>query len=233
MAQAFILGEHHIGNGKVALILGDNIFNGPGMGNQFRLYNDVEGGAIFGYWVKDPTAYGVVEFDDRGFAVSIEEKPSNPKSNYAVPGLYFYDNDVVAMAKDLEPSDRGELEITDINRKYMELGRLHVQKFPRGTAWLDTGTFADLNDASNYVRTTENRQAEDWRPPRKLRGEWASLATTNSVSKPPSWPRADTAGTCWTFSTDAEPPPTMDSCPSKASLIRRSPDPLACQRATL
>ncbi|MFK0000757.1 glucose-1-phosphate thymidylyltransferase RfbA [Paenarthrobacter sp. NPDC090520] len=158
LAQAFILGEEHIGGGKVALILGDNIFNGPGMGAQLRHYNDVDGGAIFGYWVKDPTAYGVVEFDDDGLAISIEEKPAQPKSNYAVPGLYFYDNDVVSMAKDLAPSPRGELEITDINRKYMELGKLHVQKFPRGTAWLDTGTFGDLNDASNYVRTTENRQ---------------------------------------------------------------------------
>ncbi|WP_347107496.1 glucose-1-phosphate thymidylyltransferase RfbA [Paenarthrobacter sp. S56] len=158
LAQAFILGEDHIAGGKVALILGDNIFNGPGMGAQLRRYNDVDGGAIFGYWVKDPSAYGVVEFDDDGLAVSIEEKPAQPKSNYAVPGLYFYDNDVVAMAKELEPSARGELEITDINRRYMELGKLHVQKFPRGTAWLDTGTFSDLNDASNYVRTTENRQ---------------------------------------------------------------------------
>jgi glucose-1-phosphate thymidylyltransferase len=158
LAQAFILGEQHIGSGKVALILGDNIFNGPGMGNQLRHYADVDGGAIFGYWVKDPSAYGVVEFDDQGMAVSIEEKPAAPKSNYAVPGLYFYDNNVVAMAKELQPSPRGELEITDINRKYMDLGRLHVQKFPRGTAWLDTGTFSDLNDASNYVRTTENRQ---------------------------------------------------------------------------
>jgi glucose-1-phosphate thymidylyltransferase len=128
------------------------------MGNQFRKYTDVDGGAVFGYWVKDPSAYGVVEFNDAGLAVSIEEKPAMPRSNYAVPGLYFYDNDVVAMAKDLKPSSRGELEITDINRRYMEMGKLHVQKFPRGTAWLDTGTFADLNDASNYVRTTENRQ---------------------------------------------------------------------------
>lgn len=158
LAQAFILGEEHIAGGKVALVLGDNIFNGPGMGAQLRHYNDVDGGAIFGYWVKDPSAYGVVEFDDDGLAISIEEKPSRPKSNYAVPGLYFYDNEVVDMAKNLKPSARGELEITDINRQYMELGKLHVQKFPRGTAWLDTGTFSDLNDASNYVRTTENRQ---------------------------------------------------------------------------
>lgn len=158
LAQAFVLGEDHIAGGKVALILGDNIFNGPGMGAQLRHYSDVDGGAIFGYWVKDPSAYGVVEFDGEGLAISIEEKPAEPKSNYAVPGLYFYDNDVVAMAKDLQPSARGELEITDINRHYMELGKLHVQKFPRGTAWLDTGTFSDLNDASNYVRTTENRQ---------------------------------------------------------------------------
>jgi glucose-1-phosphate thymidylyltransferase len=158
LAQAFILAEDHIGSGKVALILGDNIFNGPGMGSQLRRHLDVDGAAIFGYWVKEPRAYGVVEFDGDGHAVSLEEKPAEPKSNYAVPGLYFYDNDVVGIAKDLKPSDRGELEITDVNRTYLERGTLHVQKLPRGTAWLDTGTFADLNDASNYVRTTENRQ---------------------------------------------------------------------------
>lgn len=158
LAQAFILAEQHIGNGNVALILGDNIFNGPGMGTQLRRHLDVDGAAIFGYWVKDPKSYGVVEFDEAGHAVSLEEKPSVPKSNYAVPGLYFYDNDVVPIAKGLKPSARGELEITDVNRTYLERGTLQVQKLPRGTAWLDTGTFADLNDASNYVRTTENRQ---------------------------------------------------------------------------
>ncbi|HEV7168750.1 MAG TPA: glucose-1-phosphate thymidylyltransferase RfbA [Micrococcaceae bacterium] len=158
LAQAFILGESHIGNDTVALILGDNIFYGTGMGTQLRKYSDVDGGAVFGYQVKDPSAYGVVEFDSTGRAISLEEKPSEPKSNYAVPGLYFYDNDVIDIAKNLQPSLRGELEITDVNRTYLEQGRLQVEILPRGTAWLDTGTFNDLNDASNFVRTTENRQ---------------------------------------------------------------------------
>jgi glucose-1-phosphate thymidylyltransferase len=158
LAQAFILGEDHIGQDTVALILGDNIFYGPGMGRQLRRHRDITGAAIFGYWVKDPSAYGVVEFDDAGRAVSIEEKSAKPKSSYAIPGLYFYDNDVVAIARDLRPSARGELEITDVNRTYLEAGTLHVEVLPRGTAWLDTGTFNDLNDASNFIRTVENRQ---------------------------------------------------------------------------
>lgn len=158
LAQAFILGEDHIGSETVALVLGDNIFYGPGMGTQLRRHENIEGAAVFGYWVKDPTAYGVVEFDDGGRAVSLEEKPAKPKSNYAVPGLYFYDNDVVGIAKSLKPSDRGELEITDVNRTYLEAGKLKVEVLPRGTAWLDTGTFSDLNDASNFIRTVENRQ---------------------------------------------------------------------------
>ncbi len=158
LAQAFILGAGHIGNEPVALILGDNIFYGPGMGAQLRRFGDIDGGAVFGYWVSDPTAYGVVEFDGSGKAISLEEKPENPKSHYAVPGLYFYDNEVVDIAKNLSPSPRGELEITDVNRTYLERGKLHVEILPRGTAWLDTGTFSDLNDASNFVRTTENRQ---------------------------------------------------------------------------
>ncbi|WP_413248098.1 glucose-1-phosphate thymidylyltransferase RfbA [Sinomonas flava] len=158
LAQAFILGAEHIGTDPVALVLGDNIFYGPGLGTQLRRHHDIDGASVFGYWVKDPSAYGVVEFDDAGRAVSIEEKPAQPKSNYAIPGLYFYDNDVVAIAKDLKPSARGELEITDINRTYLEAGRLHVEVLPRGTAWLDTGTFSDLNDASNFIRTVENRQ---------------------------------------------------------------------------
>lgn len=158
LAQAFILGEEHIGNETVALVLGDNIFYGQGMGTQLRKHANIDGGAVFGYWVKDPKAYGVVEFNDDGKAISLEEKPEHPKSHYAVPGLYFYDNDVVEIAKNLKPSARGELEITDINRTYLQNEKLHVEILPRGTAWLDTGTFNDLNDASNFIRTVENRQ---------------------------------------------------------------------------
>lgn len=158
LAQAFILGADHIGSDSAALVLGDNIFYGSGMGTQLRRFDNLDGGAIFGYWVADPSAYGVVEFNGNGRAVSLEEKPARPKSNYAVPGLYFYDNDVLAIAKELEPSPRGELEITDINRVYLERGQLHVEILPRGTAWLDTGTFDSLNDASEYVRTVQKRQ---------------------------------------------------------------------------
>lgn len=158
LAEAFILGEDHIGNDTVALVLGDNIFYGPGMGSQLRRHANIEGGAVFGYWVKDPSSYGVVEFDDEGRAVSLEEKPTAPKSHYAVPGLYFYDNHVVEISKGLKPSPRGELEITDVNRQYLENGKLAVEILPRGTAWLDTGTFDDLNNASNFIRTVESRQ---------------------------------------------------------------------------
>ncbi|PYI68350.1 glucose-1-phosphate thymidylyltransferase [Arthrobacter livingstonensis] len=158
LAQAFILGEEHIGHQTVALVLGDNIFYGPGLGTQLQKHEYLTGGSIFGYWVKDPAAYGVVDFDAAGKVVSLEEKPANPRSNYAVPGLYFYDNDVITIAKELRPSPRGELEITDVNRAYLERGDLHVELLPRGTAWLDTGTFSDLNDASTFVRTVENRQ---------------------------------------------------------------------------
>ncbi len=158
LAQAFVLGADHIGRDAAALVLGDNIFYGPGMGTKLRRHVDPEGGAVFAYHVSNPSEYGVVEFDEDFMAISIEEKPEKPKSNYAVPGLYFYDNDVVAIAKDLRPSARGEYEITDVNRIYLQQGMLSVEVLPRGTAWLDTGTFDSLADATSFVRTVEARQ---------------------------------------------------------------------------
>jgi glucose-1-phosphate thymidylyltransferase len=158
LAQAFLIGEEHIGPDPVALVLGDNIFYGSGLGHQLTRFSDLDGAAVFGYRVAKPTEYGVVEFDDSFKAVSLEEKPTEPKSDYAVPGLYFYSNDVVGYSSELKPSARGELEITDLNRIYLEQGRLFVEVLPRGTAWLDTGTFDSLNDASNFVRTIEGRQ---------------------------------------------------------------------------
>lgn len=157
LAQAFTIGETFIGSEKVGLVLGDNLLYGPGLGSQLARFTDVNGGAIFAYWVADPSAYGVIEFDADGLAVSLEEKPKQPKSNYAIPGLYFYDNDVIAIARSLKPSARGEYEITDVNRTYLQLGRLHVEVLPRGTAWLDTGTFDQMTDAADYVRTMERR----------------------------------------------------------------------------
>jgi glucose-1-phosphate thymidylyltransferase len=158
LAQAFVIGEQFIGNDKVALILGDNIFYGTGLVELLRSLTDIEGGYVFAYEVSDPERYGVVEFDKNLKVVSIEEKPAKPKSNYAVPGLYFYDNSVVKIAKELKPSARGEYEITDVNKEYLNAGKLKVAVMGRGTAWLDTGTFESLSDASEFIRVIEKRQ---------------------------------------------------------------------------
>jgi glucose-1-phosphate thymidylyltransferase len=158
LAQAFTIGADFVGTSTSALVLGDNLFYGPGFGRQLTRFEDVDGAAVFAYRVSDPTAYGVVEFDETGKALSLEEKPARPRSSYAIPGLYFYDNDVLAIARDLKPSARGEYEITDVNRTYLEQGRLRVEVLERGFAWLDTGTFDSLNDASNFLQTVERRQ---------------------------------------------------------------------------
>jgi glucose-1-phosphate thymidylyltransferase len=158
LAQAFVIGADHIGTDSVVLALGDNIFYGPGLGTSLGRFQSVTGGAIFAYWVANPSAYGVVEFGADGTALSVEEKPATPKSHFAVPGLYFYDNDVIEIARGLRKSARGEYEITEINQTYLNQGRLAVEVLARGTAWLDTGTFDSLLDASDYVRTLERRQ---------------------------------------------------------------------------
>ena len=158
LAEAFIIGKDFIGNDKVALILGDNIFYGSGLKELLQANNNPDGGIIYAYHVQDPERYGVVEFDDHGKALTIEEKPLHPKSNYAVPGIYFYDNHVVEIASTMKPSDRGELEITDINNEYLKLGKLNVSILDKGTAWLDTGTFASLMQASQFVEVIEERQ---------------------------------------------------------------------------
>ena len=158
LAEAFIIGEEFLGKDKVALILGDNIFYGSGLADLLQANNDPDGGIIYGYHVQDPQRYGVVEFNADGKAISIEEKPTHPKSNYAVPGIYFYDNEVIEIAKSIKPSNRGELEITDINKAYLDKGKLKVSILDRGTAWLDTGTFASLMQASQFVEVIEERQ---------------------------------------------------------------------------
>ena len=160
LAQAFVIGADFIGNDKVALVLGDNIFYGAGFSKLLQSFNDVTGAAIFAYEVNDPERYGVVDFDKDFKALSIEEKPVQPKSNYAVPGLYFYDNEVVEIAKNIAPSPRGEYEITDVNKVYLAANKLHVGVMNRGTAWLDTGTFDSLADASEFVRVIEKRQSQ-------------------------------------------------------------------------
>lgn len=158
LAQAFVLGEKFIGTDKAALILGDNIFYGTGLDQTLKANNNPDGGVVYAYHVSDPERYGVVEFDKNMKAISIEEKPKNPKSNYAVPGLYFYDNSVVEIAKKLKPSARGEYEITDVNKEYLQMGKLNVSILDRGTAWLDTGTFASLMQAGQFVQVIEERQ---------------------------------------------------------------------------
>ena len=158
LAQAFTIGADFIGSDKTALVLGDNLFYGVGFGRKLRRFENVDGAAVFAYWVSDPSAYGVVEFDETGRALSLQEKPEHPRSSFAIPGLYFYDNDVVSIARELKPSPRGEYEITDVNRTYLEQGRLAVEVLERGFAWLDTGTFDSLQDASNFIATVEHRQ---------------------------------------------------------------------------
>lgn len=186
LAQAFILGADFICNDPVALVLGDNIFYGPGLGTQLATYEQKDGATVFAYQVADPRAYGVVEFDENFNALSIEEKPENPKSDYAIPGLYFYDSKVVEYARQIKPSPRGELEITDLNRVYLEQGKLKVEVLPRGTAWLDTGTFDSLADATNFIRTVQSRQGLSVGCPEEIawRHGWLSDEQLRDIATP-------------------------------------------------
>lgn len=186
LAQAFILGADFIGNDPVALVLGDNIFYGPGLGTQLATYEQKDGATVFAYQVADPRAYGVVEFDEDFNALSIEEKPESPKSDYAIPGLYFYDSKVVEYARQIKPSPRGELEITDLNRVYLEQGKLKVEVLPRGTAWLDTGTFDSLADATNFIRTVQSRQGLSVGCPEEIawRHGWLSDEQLRDIATP-------------------------------------------------
>ena len=186
LAQAFILGADFIGNDPVALVLGDNIFYGPGLGTQLATYEQKDGATVFAYQVADPRAYGVVEFDEDFNALSIEEKPENPKSDYAIPGLYFYDSKVVEYARQIKPSPRGELEITDLNRVYLEQGKLKVEVLARGTAWLDTGTFDSLADATNFIRTVQSRQGLSVGCPEEIawRHGWLSDEQLRDIATP-------------------------------------------------
>ena len=186
LAQAFILGADFIGNDPVALVLGDNIFYGPGLGTQLATYEQKDGATVFAYQVADPRAYGVVEFDEDFNALSIEEKPENPKSDYAIPGRYFYDSKVVEYARQIKPSPRGELEITDLNRVYLEQGKLKVEVLPRGTAWLDTGTFDSLADATNFIRTVQSRQGLSVGCPEEIawRHGWLSDEQLRDIATP-------------------------------------------------
>ncbi len=186
LAQAFVLGADHIGQDRVGLILGDNLFYGAGLGTNLRRFERLNGAAVFGYRVSDPTAYGVVEFDDEFRAISLEEKPKQPRSPYAVPGLYFYDATVVDHARQLKPSARGELEITDLNRIYLEAGTLQVEVLPRGAAWLDTGTVSDLSDAANYVHAVEARQGLKIGAPEEVawRNGWLTDEQLSNLAQP-------------------------------------------------
>ncbi|MGC4175311.1 glucose-1-phosphate thymidylyltransferase RfbA [Demequina sp.] len=184
LAQAFVIGAEHIGEQPAALVLGDNLFYGPGLGLNLERFSNVDGAVVFAYRVADPTAYGVVEFGADGRALSLEEKPASPRSEFAVPGLYFYDNSVVARARDLAPSARGEYEITDVNRTYLDERKLQVEVLPRGTAWLDTGTFDSLLEASQFVQTVEKRQGLKIGSPEEIawRRGWLSDAELASIA---------------------------------------------------